>query len=154
MVYANFCSGADQIKRQSSALLAFVRGIHRWPVNSHHKGPVTRKMVPFDDVIMKRGSCPGCRICCQLVAQLGVVGIMAILSCQWRGNPQWSRYFRAPLIWNWNFMAALWNSACGVATWPNVKTQWKLLTITSQLWNSARRALSWTSDADFRGSIA
>ena len=28
------------------------RGIHRWPVNSPHKGPVTRKMFPFDDVIM------------------------------------------------------------------------------------------------------
>ena len=27
-------------------------GIHRWPVNSPHKGPVTRKMLPFDDVIM------------------------------------------------------------------------------------------------------
>ena len=29
-----------------------VRGIHRWPVNSLHKWPVTRKMFPFDDVIM------------------------------------------------------------------------------------------------------
>ena len=28
-------------------------GIHRWPVNSPHKGPVTRKMFPFDDVIMR-----------------------------------------------------------------------------------------------------
>ena len=43
---------ADQRKHQSSASLAFVRGIHRWPVNSPHKGPVTRKMFPFDDVIM------------------------------------------------------------------------------------------------------
>ena len=34
------CSGADQRKHQSSASLAFVRGIHRWPVNSPHKGPV------------------------------------------------------------------------------------------------------------------
>ena len=39
-------------KHQSSASLAFVRGIHRRPVNSPHKGPVTRKMFPFDDVIM------------------------------------------------------------------------------------------------------
>ena len=30
----------------------FVKGIHRWPVNSPHKGPGTRKMFPFDDVIM------------------------------------------------------------------------------------------------------
>ena len=39
-------------KHQSSASLACVRGIHRWPVNSSHKGPVTRKMFPFDDVII------------------------------------------------------------------------------------------------------
>ena len=39
-------------KYQSSASLAFVRGIHRGPVNSPHKGPVTRKILPFDDVIM------------------------------------------------------------------------------------------------------
>ena len=40
--------GSDQRKHQSSASLAFVRGIHRWPVNSPHKGPVTRNMFPFD----------------------------------------------------------------------------------------------------------
>ena len=45
-------SGTDQRNHQSSASLAFVRGIHRWPVNSPHKGPVTQKMFPFDDVIM------------------------------------------------------------------------------------------------------
>ena len=39
-------------KNQSSASLAFVRGIHRRPVNSPHKGPVTRKIFPFDDVII------------------------------------------------------------------------------------------------------
>ena len=39
-------------KHQSSASLAFVWGIHRWPVNSPHKWPVTRKRFPFDDVIM------------------------------------------------------------------------------------------------------
>ena len=41
-------------KNQSSASLTFVRGIHRWPVTSPHKGPVTRKMFSFDDVIMKK----------------------------------------------------------------------------------------------------
>ena len=39
-------------KHQSSASLAFVRGVHRWPVNSPHKESITRKMFPFDDVIM------------------------------------------------------------------------------------------------------
>ena len=29
-----------------------MRGIHRWSMNSPHKSPVTRKMFPFDDVIM------------------------------------------------------------------------------------------------------
>ena len=38
-------------KHQSSVSLAFVRGIDRWSVNSPHKGPVTRKMFLFDDVI-------------------------------------------------------------------------------------------------------
>ena len=48
------CSGTHQRKHQSSASLAFVRGIHRSPVNSPHKWPVTRKMFPFDDVIMTK----------------------------------------------------------------------------------------------------
>ena len=43
IVYSTVCSYVDQRKHQSSASLAFVRGIHLWPVNSPHKGPVTRK---------------------------------------------------------------------------------------------------------------
>ena len=62
-VCSTVCSGADQRKHQSSASLAFVRGLHRWPVDSPHTGPVTRKMFPFDDVIMwQQGSdCPNSR---------------------------------------------------------------------------------------------
>ena len=59
VVYSIVYSDADQGKHPSSASLASVRGIHRdrWitstaPVNSPHKGPVTRKMLPFDDLIM------------------------------------------------------------------------------------------------------
>ena len=51
-VHLSVYSGVDQREHQSSASLAFVRGIHRWPVNSPHNGPVTRKMFPFDDIIM------------------------------------------------------------------------------------------------------
>ena len=51
IVYSTVYSGADQRKHQSSASLAFVWGIHRCPVNSPHKRPVTRKMFLFDDVI-------------------------------------------------------------------------------------------------------
>ena len=46
----NRYSGTDQRKHQSSALLAFMRRIHRQSVNSPHKWPVAQKM--FDDVIM------------------------------------------------------------------------------------------------------
>ena len=37
IVYLTFYSSADQRKHQSSASLAFVRGILRWPLNSPHK---------------------------------------------------------------------------------------------------------------------
>ena len=61
IVYSTVYSDADQRKHQSSASLAYVRRIHRGPVNSPHRGPVnsphkwpvTRKMSPFDDVIMR-----------------------------------------------------------------------------------------------------
>ena len=45
-------STANRRKHQSIASLAFVRGIHRWPVNSPHKRTVMLKILPFDDVIM------------------------------------------------------------------------------------------------------
>ena len=53
IVFSTVYSGGDQRKHQSSASLAVVWGIHRWPVNSLHKWPVTRKIFPFDDVIMR-----------------------------------------------------------------------------------------------------
>ena len=45
IVYSTVYSGADQRTHHSSASMAFVREIHR--------GPVTRKMFPFDAVIMQ-----------------------------------------------------------------------------------------------------
>ena len=56
IVWSAVYSGTGQRKLPSSASLAFERGIHRWPVNSPHKGPVTRKMFPLDDVIMCKKS--------------------------------------------------------------------------------------------------
>ena len=52
IVYSTICSSTDQRKHRSSASLAFLREINRWLVNSSHKGPVTRKRFPFDDVII------------------------------------------------------------------------------------------------------
>ena len=64
--YPTVHPGADERKHQSSVSLAFVQGIHRRPMNSPHKWPVTRKMFPFDGVIMNE-TCflsvlPGCTI--------------------------------------------------------------------------------------------
>ena len=56
IVYSTVDLGVDHRKHQSSASLAFELGIHRWPVNSPHKGPVMRKMFPFEDVIMDAGN--------------------------------------------------------------------------------------------------
>ena len=39
-------------KHRSSVSLAFARGFHRWPVDSHHKKPITWKMLPFDEAIL------------------------------------------------------------------------------------------------------
>ena len=52
IVFSTVYLDTDQRNHQSSASLAFLRGIHRSPVNSPHKWPVTRKNFPFDDVIM------------------------------------------------------------------------------------------------------
>ena len=52
IVYSTLYSGTDQRKHQSSVSLAIAQGIQRWPVNFLHKWPVTRKMFPFDDIIM------------------------------------------------------------------------------------------------------
>ena len=64
IVYSTVYSGADKRKHKSSVSLAFVRGIHRWPVNSPYKGPVTQKLFPFDDVIMLTdvGEIDGCHV--------------------------------------------------------------------------------------------
>ena len=51
-VYSTVYLDPDERKHQSSVSLAFVRGIHRRPVISPHKGSLTQKMFPFDDVIL------------------------------------------------------------------------------------------------------
>ena len=63
IVCSTVCSGEDQRNHQSLASLAFVRGIHRWPVNFPHKGLVTRKMFAFDDIIITRCISSGLETC-------------------------------------------------------------------------------------------
>ena len=105
IVCSAVCSGAEQRKHQSSASLVFVRGIHRWPVDSPHKGPVTRTMFPSDDIIMV---------------------FPAYL--HWQHLPQWVYHYFCCLIWlrdtshgEVNMVAAVglapsWRNAnCGIA---------------------------------------
>ena len=78
IAYSTVYSGAYQRIHQSSASLAFVRWIHRWPVNSPHKGPITRKMFPFDDVIM---------VTAEPVDGITWLGSLGHLHAQWRQSP-------------------------------------------------------------------
>ena len=86
IVFSTVCSGAHQRNHQSSASLAFVRGIQRWPVNPPHKGPVTRKMFPF--VIM---------------ASFGLVSVTTIDGPIWRHEhilPEHSSEFQTAVLRN------------------------------------------------------
>ena len=53
IVYSNVLRRKSK-KTSKLRVIGICAGIHRWPVNSPHKGPVTRKMFQFDDVIMVR----------------------------------------------------------------------------------------------------
>ena len=100
VVYLTVRSGADRRKQQSSSSLAFVRGTHRWPVNSPHNGPVMRKMFPFDDVIIMNSTA---------VMRIYPIHVMA----PWQGNafvitnplwgestdePQWDSHHKESVI--------------------------------------------------------
>ena len=52
IVCSTVCSDVDQRKHQSFTALSFVRGIHKVLGGFPSQRPVTRKMFPFDDVIM------------------------------------------------------------------------------------------------------
>ena len=52
IVYSTVYSRRRPKKTSKLHVTGLVREIHRWQVNSPHKGPVTRKMFPFDDVVM------------------------------------------------------------------------------------------------------
>ena len=75
IVYSTVYSGTDKRQHQSSMSLAFVREIHQWQVNSLPKWPVTRKMFPFDDIIMVYHTIPGCCLysSCVIGMQVGVI---------------------------------------------------------------------------------
>ena len=105
IVCSTICSGADQRKHQSSAALAFGRGIHRWPVNSPHKGPVTRKMFPFDDGIM-------CILCVAMVSN--TLCFINTLRLRQNGCHFTCDIFKITDKWNWQYNRSLSRAKFGV----------------------------------------
>ena len=97
IVYSTVYSGVDQWKYQSSASLASVRGVHRWPLNSPHKWPVTRKMFPFDDVIIlshthtdsSNIACPNTRWMVNNTANLSSQLRTCVLETIVKGSDKW-----------------------------------------------------------------
>ena len=94
IVYSPVYSGTDQRKHQSSASLAFVQVIHRGPVNSLHKGSVTREMFPFDDVIILYEYLHTLRIFLSRISLLMNTG--------WTHSTDWT--FWIPIVVLWDFM--------------------------------------------------
>ena len=104
IVCSTVCSGADQRKHQSSVSLAFVRGIHRWPVNSPHKGPVTRTMFPFDDVIVIMRPSSSLIITYSVCTQ-----VQGQRSC-WAGCQGRASRELVSVIIDWVYQSGLWNA--------------------------------------------
>ena len=95
VVYSTVYSGADQRKHQSSASLAIVRGVHRGPVNSPHKGPVSSGSFYF--IFFSFLLCGRPSFLCCLLFLLGI--------CKWLLPPvflRWSLRQFAPLYHFWS----------------------------------------------------
>ena len=95
-----------QIKKthQSSASLAFVRGIPPWQVDSSYQGLVTRKMIPFDEVIVN---------CCW--------NVVLFASCAILGNNINIMPYTIPISWfifksDISMYHFLWTKMLGVYT--------------------------------------
>ena len=108
IVYSTVYSDADQRKHQSSASLAFVWGIHRGrPVKSPHKWPVTRKMFPFDDVIMVVWSWNTLDSICSIYSK---VCILSCCSVYCWGNMDMITHYRVNMPNNLGFLHWQWNN--------------------------------------------
>ena len=98
------CSGAHQSKHQNFVSLIFVRGIHRWPVISPHKGPVMRKIFPFDDVIIISYNAKG------IISHIWTVKCpwsSYVLLCTYMGNTEKKNHLQDKM---WPLLSAVKNS--------------------------------------------
>ena len=138
IVCSTVCSGGHQRKHQSSASLAFLRWIHRWPVDSPHKGSVRREMFPFEYVIMET-AVTWCRHYELLLMSFVVVGLGLLLerrTISTNNAPAlWKVYMYAQNIytlWNpysdvitahiYSVLPGVWFLYACTLYWPNMMT--------------------------------
>ena len=125
-------SGIHQRKHQSSWLLAFVRGIHKWPVDSPHKGPVMQKIFQFDDVIMS------------------MVNIMGRhLDQKWPAG-WWHQAFAMFTLPNQGSFCVctqpMREKLCNVVShWVRACTEWSVFNVYSSVINNRRSTSQWKS---------
>ena len=94
IVYSTVYSGADQRKYQSSASLAYMRGIHRWLVKSRHKCPVTQKCFHWMTSSCICGN-QMLHIICYFLSVLFSIQFYTIPTIfRFRGEMSWSVWFR------------------------------------------------------------
>ena len=134
IVYFTVSSGADQRKHQGSASLAFVRGFHRSPVISPHKGPVKRKMFPFDDAIIcfLGGPWHDAAMTVALISSIPYpIRHKVLISCN-RATSSLERKYRGHFD---NFRCSQQRTFRHMTTFP---FQWKSLTHGSKMYSSKR----------------
>ena len=115
VVYSIVYSGVNQRKHQSSASLAIVREIRRGPVNFPHKWPVTRKMFPFDDVIM---------ITMDVIASL-ITSITIVYATVYSDIDQRKHQSSASLAFVWGIHRGPVNSPHMASNAKNVSIWWR-----------------------------
>ena len=116
VVYSIVYSGVNQRKHQSSASLAFVREIHRGPVNFPHKWPVTRKMFPFDDVIM--WYCVSGLVCCTIVQSCTCqINYFQVQVYKFKSNHSRRRWFKRPSHSLWRRCNVPWVQSTTRGCW-------------------------------------
>ena len=125
IVYSTVCWGTtDQRIYRSLPSLAFVRGIHWWPVDSPHKGPVTRKMFPFDDRIMwiQQKSCYNMMMSWHANAFHIFVPLCGESTGHW-----WIPLQKASNEYLCSFLRMLTRTNCWKISWDTCDLKWDLL---------------------------
>ena len=95
---------------QSSASPAFVRGIHRWPVNSPHKGPVTRKSFHLMYIMhlhLLLSSTYDIKCVCTCVCDLAIVSVNLL----WKLPVQLVMKMSSIRTFSFQWTADLWESS-------------------------------------------